>query len=279
MNIHAELPLDKRTLIMGIVNITPDSFSDAGKYFDPEDAVRRGMQLAEEGADILDLGAESTRPGAEPVTAEEEIFRLAPVVEQLIDQVNTPLSIDTTKAIVAEKMLQLGASMINDISGLRFDPEMGDIVAERNCPIIIMHILGTPQTMQENPEYTDVVDDIRAYFRKRTEFAHSRGVKDEQIILDPGIGFGKTVEHNYEILRGVPRFKQLGYPILLGASRKSFIGKTLDLPVDDRLEGSLATAVIGAWQEADILRVHDVRETVRAVKLADAIRGRKQMAD
>ncbi|HKJ68167.1 MAG TPA: dihydropteroate synthase [bacterium] len=264
---------------MGIVNITPDSFSDAGQYFDPEDAIRHGIQLAEDGADILDLGAESTRPGSEPVSAREEIRRLAPVVEALHDQVEIPISIDTAKASVAEKMLHLGASMINDISGLQFDAEIGDIAAEWDCPLVLMHIQGTPRTMQENPEYTDVVEAIRKYFQERVEFAHSRGVRDEQLILDPGIGFGKTVAHNYEIFRGIPCFKQLGYPLLFGASRKSFIGKTLDLPVDDRLEGSLAAAVIAAWQGVDILRVHDVKETKRAVMLADAIRGREQVVE
>jgi len=257
---------------MGIVNITPDSFSDGGRYLAPEDAVEQGKRLVAEGADILDLGAESTRPGAEPVPAQEEIRRLKPVVEALRRQVPVPLSIDTTKARVAREMLDLGADIINDISGLRFDPELAPLVAERDCPVVIMHIAGTPENMQENPHYTDVIEDIRQYFSARIAFARNAGIGEHQIILDPGIGFGKTVEHNYRIVGALDRFISLGYPLLLGASRKSFIGKTLDLPVDERLEGSLAAAVLGVWGGANIIRVHDVQATVRAVRLTDAIR-------
>lgn len=256
---------------MGIVNVTPDSFSDGGRFLEPAAAIARGMGLAAEGADILDLGAESTRPGSEPVSAEKQIERLQPVVEELRRQVNIPLSIDTTQAQVAREILDLGADMINDISGLQFDPEMGSVVAERNCPVVIMHILDTPKNMQQHPQYADVIEEIRAYFVARIEWAHHAGITDQQIILDPGIGFGKTVEHNYRIVGEVGRFASLGYPVLLGASRKSFIGKSLDLPVNERLEGSLAAAVIGAWQGADILRVHDVKETLRAIQLTDAI--------
>ncbi|MEJ2051647.1 MAG: dihydropteroate synthase, partial [Calditrichota bacterium] len=186
MNIHTDLPLKKKTLIMGIVNVTPDSFSDGGRFLEPAAAIARGMGLAAEGADILDLGAESTRPGSEPVSAEKQIERLQPVVEELRRQVNIPLSIDTTQAQVAREILDLGADMINDISGLQFDPEMGSVVAERNCPVVIMHILDTPKNMQQHPQYADVIEEIRAYFVARIEWAHHAGITDQQIILDPG---------------------------------------------------------------------------------------------
>lgn len=275
LNFHTDLPIDDRTLVMGIVNITPDSFSDGGRYYHPKDAVARGIRLAEEGADILDLGAESTRPGAGLVDAEDEINRLKPVLQELLERVDVPISIDTTKAKVAREMLELGAHIINDISGLQFDPEMSRVVAEAGCPVCIMHIQGTPRTMQQHPEYGDIISDIKSYFIQRIEYAHKSGIRDEQIILDPGIGFGKTVEHNYRIIRDLREFTSLGYPILLGASRKSFIGNTLQLEVGERLEGSLAATVIGAWNGTSIVRVHDVRETVRALRLTDAIRGRQ----
>lgn len=264
--------MHERTLIMGILNITPDSFSDGGRYLSPDDAVDHGKRLAAEGADILDLGAESTRPGAEPVSAAEQIRRLKPVVQELVRHVPVPLSIDTTQAEVAREMLDLGADIINDISGLQFDPELAPVVAERDCPVVIMHIAGTPRDMQENPQYTDVIGEIRQYFTDRIAFARQAGIREHQIILDPGIGFGKTVEHNYRIVGALDEFISLGYPLLVGASRKSFIGKTLDLPVGERLEGSLAAAVLAAWGGARILRVHDVQATVRAVRLTDTIR-------
>jgi len=275
INLRNMFSMQDKTLIMGIVNVTPDSFSDGGEYFSPDTATSHALQLVDDGADILDLGAESTRPGAEPVPAIEQIRRLEPVVRGLVDQVDVPISIDTTKSEVAKKMLDIGAGMVNDISGLQFDPKMVEVVASRQCPVVIMHISGDPQTMQNDPKYDDVIGEISHYFMDRIEVALSSGINESQIILDPGIGFGKTVEHNYEIIRGIPKLKALGYPILLGASRKSFIGKTLDLPIEERLEGSLATAVLGSWLGADILRVHDVKETVRAVRMTDAIQRKK----
>ncbi len=272
LNIHTDLPLHERTLVMGIVNVTPDSFSDGGNFFKPTDAIEHAIHLVEDGADILDLGAESTRPGAAEVSVEEEINRLFPVVRELVKAVDVPISIDTTKSVVARKMLDAGARIINDISGLQFDASLAEVVADYECPVIMMHIQGTPRTMQKNPVYHDVIRDIISYFTERVEFAHSAGIKDQQILLDPGIGFGKTIEHNYRIIREFQTFASLGFPLVLGASRKSFIGKTLDLPVEDRLEGSLAAAVLGAWNGANIVRVHNVLETKRALQMTDAIR-------
>jgi len=271
LNIHTDLPFDERTLIMGIVNVTPDSFSDGGKFINPADAIDHAIHLVEDGADILDIGAESTRPGAADVSVEEEIDRLLPVVNALVKSVDVPISVDTTKSVIAQQMLDAGAHIINDISGLQFDPQLSKVVADYGCPVVILHIQGTPRTMQKNPVYNDVISDIISYFKKRVEFARSAGIQDQQIILDPGIGFGKTIEHNFRILSEFREFTSLGYPLVLGASRKSFIGKTLDVPVDDRLEGSLAAAVVGAWNGANIIRVHDVKETKRALRITDAI--------
>jgi len=272
-----ELSITDRTLIMGIVNVTPDSFSDRGRHFHPDDAVAQAKQLEKEGADILDLGAESTRPGAEPVPVEEELRRLTPVVERLVEQVSVPISIDTRKRPVAEEMLRLGADIINDVSALRYDLGMGGLLADLGCPVILMHMQGTPQTMQESPEYENAVSDILEFFRERTEYAVSEGIRQDRIILDPGIGFGKTLEHNYQIIRHLDKFKSMGYPLVLGASRKSLIGTTLDLPVDERLEGSLAVAAVGIWKGADIVRVHDVQATKRVARMVDALRGDKKV--
>ena len=272
-----ELSITDRTLIMGIVNVTPDSFSDRGRHFHPDDAVAQAKQLEKEGADILDLGAESTRPGAEPVPVEEELRRLTPVVERLVEQVSVPISIDTRKRPVAEEMLRLGADIINDVSALRYDLGMGGLLADLGCPVILMHMQGTPQTMQESPEYENVISDILEFFRERTEYAVSEGIRQDRIILDPGIGFGKTLEHNYQIIRHLDKFKSMGYPLVLGASRKSLIGTTLDLPVDERLEGSLAVAAVGIWKGADIVRVHDVQATKRVARMVDALRGDKKV--
>lgn len=258
--------------IMGILNVTPDSFSDGGEFFSPDDAIQRGLEIAEEGADIIDIGAESTRPGAEAVSADEEIRRLSPVVEELVKRTDTVISIDTTKASVAREMLQKGGDLINDISGLKFDPDLAGVVAEFGCPVILMHIQGTPRTMQENPSYGDVIEDILQYFKDQIDYARSQGIADEQILIDPGIGFGKTVEHNYRIIKDLRQFTLLGFPVVVGASRKSFIGKTLDLPVGERLEGSLAVAALSIWNGAAVLRVHDVKETKEAISMVDAIR-------
>lgn len=271
-NLYTDLPLRERTLIMGILNVTPDSFSDGGDYFLPDSAIHRGVDLLQAGADILDIGGESTRPGAESVSASEEVHRLGPVISGILNtRSNAVISVDTTKAAVADQMLNLGAKIINDISGMQFDDEMPGVIAKHQCPVVLMHIQGTPRTMQTNPVYDDVITDILQYFTQRIEWAKSSGIKDRQIILDPGIGFGKTVEHNLQIIANLKRFTSLGYPVMVGASRKSFIGKILDLSVDQRLGGSLAAAVISVWNGAKILRVHDVTETVRALRLTDAL--------
>lgn len=261
---------------MGILNVTPDSFSEKGDFFQAEDAIRHGIRMVEEGADIIDIGAESTRPGAEPVSTAAEMQRLTPVVEELAERINIPISIDTTKSSVAERMLDLGASIVNDISALQFDEEMAPLVSERKCPLIMMHMQGSPRTMQKEPTYTHVITDIRDFLRERVESAVTQGISERNLILDPGIGFGKTVEHNLQIIRHLDKFRELGYPLLIGASRKSFIGKQLDLPVTERLEGSLAAAAIAIWQGADIIRVHDVAASVRTAQMVDAMRGEKE---
>ncbi|MCF7804817.1 MAG: dihydropteroate synthase [Candidatus Marinimicrobia bacterium] len=274
MNIHSDLLADGHTAIIGIINVTPDSFSDGGEFLDADSAIEHGIHLEQEGADILDVGAESTRPGAKPVSAAEEVRRLEPVVRGLAEYTNAWISVDTTKSTVARKMLDAGAHIINDISALQFDKSMAEVVSAYGCPVVLMHIQGTPRTMQQNPTYDDVIEDILQYFTERVTYARDKGIEPDQIILDPGIGFGKTLEHNYRIINEIARFTELEYPVLLGASRKSFIGQTLDLPVEERLEGSLAVAVLGARAGVRLLRVHDVKETVRAVRMVDAIQNR-----
>jgi dihydropteroate synthase len=257
---------------MGIINVTPDSFSDGGRFFQAEQAIEQGLRLAQDGADILDIGGESTRPGSEPVTVEEELKRIIPVIENLAQKVRIPISIDTYKAEVAKRALEAGAEIINDISALRFDPEMVKAAREFNCPVVLMHIQGTPRQMQENPVYQDVIGEIKAYFQRQIAYARQNGLDESQLIIDPGIGFGKTLEHNLGILQGLSKFQELGRPILLGVSRKSFVGKILDLPVEDRLEGSLAAMAYAILQGANIVRVHDVRESVRAARIIDELK-------
>ncbi len=266
-----QFDLGKRTLIMGILNITPDSFSDGGQYQEVEKAIERGVQMAEEGADIIDIGGESTRPGAVPCSIEEELVRVIPLIRGLTKRIDLPISIDTYKAEVARQALEEGAQIVNDISALSFDPRMAQVVAEYKVPVVLMHIQGTPQNRQQNPQYTCVVSEIILYLRERIKTAVFAGIKADKIIIDPGIGFGKTVEHNLEILRRLREFKSLGRPILIGTSRKSLIGKILDLPVEQRLEGSLATAIISILNGANIIRVHDVLAMKRAAKMVDAI--------
>jgi dihydropteroate synthase len=265
------LELDKRTLIMGIINVTPDSFSDGGQFFDAEKAIEHAKRMAMEGADIIDIGGESTRPGSEPVTMEEEMRRVIPVIEGIANEVKVPISIDTCKSEVAKAALEKGASMVNDISALRFDPKIADVVVEHDVPLVLMHMKDKPNNMQVNPTYTSVLSEIREFLRERVEFAASKGVPRESIIIDPGIGFGKTVEHNYEIIKKLEDLKSLDLPILIGTSRKSFIGKTLGLDVDERLEGTLATITMSIINGADVVRVHDVKEALRAARMTDAI--------
>ena len=265
------IDLSSRTHIMGILNVTPDSFSDGGEYFDTNRAVERGIQMAEEGADIIDIGAESTRPGAEPIAMDEELARLLPVLEQLLKTTDVPISVDTYKSRVAEAALHAGAHIINDISGLRFDPAMKDVVARFDAPVIIMHIKGEPKNMQIDPYYEDVMIEISDYLAESIRMASLAGIKKENIVVDPGIGFGKRLEDNYEIIRRLSELKRLGCPILIGPSRKSFLGKILNLPPAERLEGTMAAVAIGIQNGADIVRVHDVKAVSRVCQIADLI--------
>lgn len=263
----------QRTYVMGILNVTPDSFSDGGRFFNNESAVRQALRMQEEGADIIDIGGESTRPGAEKITVKEEIKRVVPVIEALVKELSVPISVDTYKSAVAEAAVLAGASMINDISGLRFDTKMPGVVAKNEVPVVIMHVKGTPKDMQQNPVYTSLVPEIMDYLHESVEIARGAGIRDNMIIIDPGIGFGKTVEHNLEIIHRLKEFEGFEKPILLGPSRKAFIGKTLGgLPVTERLEGTAAAAAIGIFNGANMVRVHDVKEIVRVAKVADAIK-------
>ncbi len=264
------LELGKRTLIMGILNVTPDSFSDGGLYNRLDKALDHAEKMVEDGADIIDIGGESSRPGSEPVPENIELERILPVIEKLAKKVNVPLSIDTYKASVARRALDAGACLVNDISALE-DPNMADVLAEYNVPIVLMHKQGTPRDMQVNPSYNSLIPEIIGYLKSRIQIALDRGIQSDQIIIDPGIGFGKTTEHNLEILRKLKEFKSLNKPILIGTSRKSFIGKILDLPIEDRLEGTAATVAIAIANGADIIRVHDVREMKRVALMTDAI--------
>lgn len=266
------LPLSQRVHVMGILNVTPDSFSDGGSFFDRSAAVDRALQMVEEGADIIDIGGESTRPGAGDVAPAEELERVVPVVEAVAAATGVAISIDTTKALVAKAALDAGAVIVNDISALRFDPAMAEVVASSGAGVVLMHMQGRPRTMQSNPTYTDVVEDVAAELSGWAGRALDAGIVGEQIVLDPGIGFGKTREHNLLLLKSLDRLTRLGYPVLVGASRKSFIGTTLDLPVGERVEGSAAVVAWAAAQGAAIVRVHDVRHMVRVVRMIDAIR-------
>lgn len=268
---NRKLDLATRTHLMGILNVTPDSFSDGGKFFKPEEAIKQGMRLAQEGADIIDVGGESTRPGSEPVSLEEELRRVIPVIQELARRTDTPVSIDTYKARVAKEALDSGASMVNDISALRFDPEMKKILAEYKVPLVLMHIKGTPKNMQDNPQYQNVMEEIRTYLEDSIKMAKKAGIEENKIIIDPGIGFGKTLEDNLKILKNLKEFASLGKPVLIGVSRKSFIGKILDLPAGQRLEGSLAALAVSIMNGANILRVHDIRESKRVARLVDSI--------
>lgn len=265
------LEFGKRTLIMGILNITPDSFSDGNMFNSFESAVEHGERMAAEGADIIDIGGESSRPGSEPVPEEVEASRVLPVIQELAKRIHIPISIDTYKASIAKKALEKGASIINDISALRWDPDMVPLIASKGIPVVLMHIKGTPKDMQINPHYDDLMTEIISFFNERIEYAINSGISHHQIIIDPGIGFGKTIEHNLEIIRHLKDLKQLNKPILIGTSRKSFIGKILNLPVNERVEGTAATVAISIANGADIIRVHDVKEMARVARIADAI--------
>ncbi len=268
------LPLSRRTCVMGILNVTPDSFSDGGRFADSTTAIERALRLAADGADIIDIGGESTRPGAAAITAEEEKQRVLPVIEALAGRLTIPISVDTYKADIARAALDAGAALVNDVSGFSFDPAMADLVAERGVPVVLMHIKGTPRNMQKNPEYVSVMGEISDYLRTQADVALAAGITADKIIIDPGIGFGKTAEHNLEIIRRLRELTALGYPVLLGPSRKAFIGKILGTEVDQRLEGTAAAVSAAVLNGAAIVRVHDVKEMGRVVKVADAIAGR-----
>jgi dihydropteroate synthase len=258
--------------IMGVVNVTPDSFSDGGRYLDPAAAVEHGRQLIEDGAEILDVGGESTRPGADPVSEEEELRRVEPVVSGLA-AVGAQVSVDTSKAAVAAAALDAGAAIVNDVTALRGDPEMAGLCAERGAGVVLMHMRGDPRTMQDEPRYEDVVDEVKGFLAERVEAAVAAGIAAERIWLDPGIGFGKTAAHNLELLRRLGELGELGRPLVVGTSRKSFIGRADGSPVDDRLGGTIASSVLAAVEGAEVLRVHDVAEVRQALVLTDAVLG------
>jgi dihydropteroate synthase len=265
-NLPAPLPC-----VMGIVNVTPDSFSDGGQHADTDSAVAHGLLLAAEGAAILDVGGESTRPGSDPVAAHDELARVVPVIERLAAASPALISIDTTKAVVARAALDAGAVLVNDVTALRGDPDMAALVAERGCPLCLMHMLGEPRTMQDDPRYDDVVDEVAAFLEERLAFAVAAGVREEQVLLDPGIGFGKTLRHNLLLLAHLDRIAALGRPVVLGASRKRFIGALLGAAPGERAVGTVATTVLGLARGAAIVRVHDVRPNVEALRVAQAI--------
>jgi dihydropteroate synthase len=263
--------LGERTHVMGVLNVTPDSFSDGGRLDDADRIVDAARSMATAGADIIDIGGESTRPGAAPVSDEEEMSRVLPAVEAIKSAVPIRISVDTVKASVASGAIEAGADMINDVSALS-DPEMASEVARSGVPVVLMHMRGTPETMQYDTVYGDLMTEIAEFLVEAAEKAVAAGVPDDKILLDPGIGFGKSPVGNLQILRELPTLRKVDRPLLIGASRKSFIGSVLGLPVTDRLEGSLAAAGVAAWQGAHVVRVHDVAETVRVVRMVDAIR-------
>jgi dihydropteroate synthase len=256
---------------MGIVNVTPDSFSDGGQFFDPQQAVAHALEMMEQGAEILDVGGESSRPGAEPVSEAEELRRVIPVIEQLARKARVPISIDTVKPAVARAALIAGASIVNDVGANRTDAAMWHIVAETGAGYICMHMRGNPQTMQVNPAYQDVVREVGEFFSERLARLKDSGVAAEQVALDPGIGFGKLAEHNLQLLAALGIFKKLERPLVLGVSRKSFIGKIVATESDDRLAGSLACASLAVEAGVEVVRVHDVAETLQAVRVTEAI--------
>jgi dihydropteroate synthase len=258
--------------LMGVVNVTPDSFSDGGLYLDPELAIAHGRDLVEQGAAILDVGGESTRPGAEPVAEAEELARVLPVVEGLAGA-GARISVDTSKAAVAAAAISAGATIVNDVTALRGDPAMAALCAERGATVILMHMLGEPRTMQDDPVYEDVVDDVKAFLLARMEHAVAAGIAEQRIWLDPGVGFGKTAEHNLELLRRLGELRELGRPLVVGTSRKSFIGRLDGSPASDRLGGTIASSVLAAAEGADVLRVHDVAELGQALRVVEAILG------
>jgi dihydropteroate synthase len=266
------LDLDLKTCVMGILNVTPDSFSDGGQYLESNTAIERGITMAREGADIIDVGGESTRPYSRKITVSEELDRVVPVIEGLKKELAIPISIDTCKGEVAQEALKAGASMINDISALRFDPDMASIAAEAGVPVILMHMKGMPENMQKNPTYGDLIPEIFDFLEDAIERAVSAGIKRDVIIVDPGIGFGKTFDHNLKIIKELSRFEALERPVLLGTSNKAFIGHILGKEVYERDTGTMATIAYGVINGAHMVRVHNVRKAVETVRMMEAIR-------
>jgi dihydropteroate synthase len=260
-----------RPLIMGVLNVTPDSFFDGGKHNTTEGAISHALSMIDEGADIIDIGGESTRPFSAPVSTEEELKRVIPVVKGIRVRSDIPISIDTNKAKVAREACGAGADIVNDISGLLFDGDMADMVGELRAYVVIMHIKGTPGNMQKDPCYEDVISEIKAFFRERIEFAQKHGIGDDRIVLDPGIGFGKRVQDNLTIIKNMKSFRELKMPLLIGTSMKSFIGHVTDSSLEERMEGTLASIAISIWNGADIVRVHDVKKTKKVVQLVSAV--------
>lgn len=260
-----------RPLIMGILNVTPDSFYDGGRYLNIDDSLKHALEMVEDGADIIDVGGESTRPFSDPVDTQEELERVIPVIKAIRSRSDVIISIDTYKSEVAQRACDAGAGIINDISGLGFDSNMADTIASMGVYAVIMHIKGTPRDMQANPYYDDVISEIKGYFKNRIAFAESRGINKDKIILDPGIGFGKRIEDNLRIIKELGAFKDLGMPILIGTSMKSFIGRITESELNERMEGTLASIAISIWNGADIVRVHDVKKAFKVVKLVDAV--------
>jgi dihydropteroate synthase len=267
-----QLRLSERTHVMGVLNVTPDSFYDGGRYFLRDRAVAKGLEMTKQGADIIDVGGESTRPGSLPVDINEEIKRVVPVIEQLHEQIDIPISIDTQKADVAEAAIRAGAAMINDISSLRFDRRMAWVAAEYCVPLILMHMKGTPQNMQNHPEYKNLILEIIEFLAERIRFAVQSGIDRRKLIIDPGIGFGKMWEDNFIILKHLSAFLGIGHPILIGVSRKFFIGRVLDLPEEERMIGTAAAVAVSIQHGVHIVRVHDVKEMVQVAHIADRIR-------
>jgi len=264
---------DRQKLVMGIINVTPDSFSDGGQFYKTDIAVDYAEKMIKDGVDIIDIGGESTRPGSIEISVDVELERTIPVIKRIRTLSSDVLiSIDTTKSIVAKNAINSGANIINDISGLTKDHKMARIASELEVPIVIMHMKGNPSNMQDNPQYDDIISEISLFFNKQIHIAMNAGIKKQRIILDPGIGFGKTIEHNFQLINQLNSFCNLGYPVLIGPSRKSFIGLTLDLPIEDRLEGTAAAVTAGILNGACIVRVHDVKKIKRVVTIADRIR-------
>jgi dihydropteroate synthase len=261
-----------RVLVMGIVNVTPDSFYDGGRFFRSEDAIERGLRMADEGADIIDVGGESARPGARPISVQEEMDRALPVVEGIRRRSPVHISIDTSKADVAAEAISLGAGIVNDISAFRFDERMAAVTADAGAFVVLMHMQGSPETMQQKPTYTDVVEEIRSFLAERVRAAVDAGIAEERVFVDPGIGFGKTLDHNVAVLRNLARLTDLGRPVLVGLSRKTFLGAILDVPPDERIEATIAANTAAILNGASIIRVHDAKEGRRTADVAARLR-------